>query len=250
LVSAFSSRTTNPLVRKLETVLSLSDDERTAILTLPFDEREVRARQDIVHEGDRPSRCFVILEGVTCAFKITGEAKRQILAFHIPGDVPDLQSLHLETLDLSIGTISACKVGFIQHAALRDLCERQARIAAALWRETLTYASIFREWMTNIGQREALSRAAHLLCEFVVRVRAMGLAEDHIREIPMTQQDLGDAMGISTVHANRVLQELRRLRLIELGSGNLRVLDWEQLKAVGDFDPGYLHLRRAGQAAA
>jgi CRP-like cAMP-binding protein len=104
--------------------------------------------------------------------------------------------------------------------------------------------------MTNIGQRDALSRAAHLMCEYVVRMRAMGLAEDHSCQIPMTQDDLGDAMGISTVHVNRVLQELRRLGLIKLGSGNLTVLDWERLKLVGDFEPGYLHLRRAAHAAA
>jgi CRP-like cAMP-binding protein len=104
--------------------------------------------------------------------------------------------------------------------------------------------------MTNIGQRDALSRAAHLMCEYVVRMRAMGLAEDHSCQIPMTQDDLGDAMGISTVHVNRVLQELRRLGLIKLGSGNLTVLDWERLKLVGDFEPGYLHLRRAEHAAA
>ncbi|MCK1547961.1 Crp/Fnr family transcriptional regulator [Bradyrhizobium sp. 177] len=250
MVSSFNSSTNNPIIRKLETVLSLSDEERAAILALPVEEREVRARQEIVREGDRPTRSFVILEGVACAFKLTGEAKRQILAFHIAGDMPDLQSLHLETLDISIGTISASRVGFIPHAALRHLCERNTRVAAALWRETLVYASVFREWMTNIGQREGLSRAAHLMCEYVVRMRAMGLAEDHSCQVPMTQDDLGDAMGISTVHVNRVLQELRRLGLIKLGSGNLTVLDWERLKAIGDFDSGYLHLRRAEAATA
>jgi CRP-like cAMP-binding protein len=248
LVSSFS--TNNAIIRKLQTILSLSDEERAAILALPVDQRELRAHQEIVCEGDRPTRSFVILEGVACASKLTGEAKRQILAFHITGDMPDLQSLHLETLDISIGAISACKVSFIQHADLRHLCGHHTRIAAALWRETLIYASIFREWMTNIGQREALSGAAHLMCEYVARMGAMGLAEDHSCQMPMTQQDLGDAMGISIVHVNRVLQELRRLGLIKFGSGNLTVLDWEQLKAVGDFDPGYLHLRRAEHAAA
>lgn len=250
MVSSFRSSTNNPIIRKLQTILSLSDDERAAILALPVEERELHAHEEIVCEGDRPTRSFVILEGVAYAYKLTGEAKRQILAFHITGDMPDLQSLHLETLDISIGTFSACKVGFIQHAALRHLCERHTRVAAALWRETLVYASVFREWMTNIGQRDALSRAAHLMCEYVVRMRAMGLVEDHSCQIPMTQDDLGDAMGISTVHVNRVLQELRRLGLIKLGSGNLTVLDWERLKVVGDFEPGYLHLRRAEHAAA
>lgn len=250
MLSSFSSSTTNPIIRKLQTVLSLSDEERSGILGLPVDQRDLAAQQDLVREGDRPTRSFVILEGVACAFKITGEAKRQIIAFHISGDMPDLQSLHLEMLDISIGTISRCRVGFIQHAALRELCERHPRVAAALWRETLVYASVFREWVTNIGQRDALSRAAHLICEFVVRMRAMGLAEDHSCQMPMTQQDLADAMGISIVHVNRVLQELRRLGLIKLGGGNLIVLNWERLKEAGDFDPSYLHLQRAEHAAA
>jgi CRP-like cAMP-binding protein len=244
VVSPLDFGGTHPLVRKLETVLSLSDDERRAILALPIDQRLIEAHQEIVREGDHPSRSFAVLEGVACAFKLTGEGKRQILAFHIAGDIPDLQSLHLETLDISVGTISACRLGFIQHADLRDLCERHTRIAAALWRETLVYASLFREWITNVGQREGLSRAAHLMCEFVVRMRVMGLARDYSCEIPMTQADLGDALGLSAVHVNRVLQELRRLGLIKLGSGNLTILDWEGLKEVGDFDPGYLHLRQ------
>lgn len=250
MVSPVDFSGTHPVIRKLEAVLPLSDEERKAILALPVDQRLIEAHQDIVREGDRPSRSFVILAGVACAFKLTGVAKRQILAFHIMGDMPDLQSLHLETLDISIGTISACRLGFIRHADLRDLCERHMRVAAALWRETLVDASIFREWITNVGQREGLSRAAHLICEFVVRMRVMGLTKDYSCEMPMTQTDLGDALGLSAVHVNRVLQELRRLGLIKLASGNLAVLDWEGLKEIGDFDAGYLHLPEAEHAAA
>jgi CRP-like cAMP-binding protein len=241
-VSAINARNTHPLIRKLETVFPLSDEERKAILALPIDQRVIEAHQDIVREGDRPSRSFVIADGVACAFKMTGEGKRQILAFHITGDMPDLQSLHLQTLDISIGTITACKVGFIQHEDLQRLCERQARVAAALWRETLIYAAMFREWITNIGRRQALGRAAHFMCEYIVRARAMGLVEDYSCELPITQEELSDAMGLSIVHVNRVLQELRKLGLINLESRHLTVLDWTRLQEVGDFDAGYLHL--------
>lgn len=246
----FSAADTNPIIRKLETSLPLSDWEREAILALPVQERQIGARQDIVREGDRPTRSFAILDGVACAFKITGEAKRQILAFHIVGDIPDMQSLHLQKLDMSIGTISPCKVGFIQHEALEELCSRHPRLTHALWRETLVAASIHREWVTNVGRREAYSRASHVLCEFIVRLRVMGLARDYSCEMPMTQEDLADSMGLSIVHVNRVLQELRRRELIELRQGILTVLDWQGLKETGDFDPAYLHLGRAEKAAA
>ncbi len=232
----------NPLVRKLESIFTLSDDERGAIANLPMQVIDLRPDQDIVREGDRPSRSCLLLDGFACTYKMTGEGKRQILAFYIPGDVPDLQSLHLRVLDNSLGTITPCKVGFIQHEALHDLCERYPRITSAFWRQTLIDASVFREWMTSIGQREAYNRIAHLLCEWVLRMRAVGLAQDHSCELPITQNELADGLGLSTVHVNRTLQELRRAGLIQLEGGTLTVLDWEELKNVGDFDPTYLHL--------
>src|SRR5215207_7825223 len=168
----------SPLIRKLESIFALSDDERQAILDLPLQVTHLRADQDIVREGDRPTRSCVLLEGFAAMFKVTAEGKRQITAFYIPGDIPVLQSLHLEVLDTSLGTLSPCKVGFIQHEALQDLCERNPRIASALWRETLIDASVFREWTVNVGRREAYSRIAHILCELTVRMKAVGLTRD------------------------------------------------------------------------
>jgi CRP-like cAMP-binding protein len=237
------------LIRKLESIFRLSDDERTALANLPMQVTDLRADQDVVREGDRPSRCCLLLEGFTCTYKVTGVGKRQIMAFHIPGDIPDLQSLHLKVLDNTLGTISPCKVGFIQHEVLRGLCERYPRITSAFWRETLVDASIFREWLMNVGRREAINRMAHLFCEMFVRMRAVGLAEDYSCDLPITQSELGDAMGLSTVHVNRTLQELRAANLISLERGRLTVLNWPELKRVGDFDPTYLHLER-DQAAA
>jgi CRP-like cAMP-binding protein len=140
-------------------------------------------------------------------------------------------------------------LGFIQHEPLRELCAAQPRIASAFWRDTLVEAAIFREWTTNVGRREAYARLAHVLCELVVRMRAVGLAEDHRCELPMTQAELADATGISTVHVNRTLQELRRDELITLTGGKLQVLDWPRLKEIGDFDPRYLHLKSTAAAA-
>jgi CRP-like cAMP-binding protein len=131
----------------------------------------------------------------------------------------------------------------IEHEAIQQLCTRSPRIAAALWRETLIDAAIFREWIASIGQRTAYSRIAHLLCEMFVRFRAAGLAKGYSVPFPITQGELGDAQGLSSVHVNRSLQALRLDRLITLGSGTLTILDWEGLRQAGDFDPTYLHLR-------
>jgi CRP-like cAMP-binding protein len=238
-----------PIVRKLESIFSLTAEERAALQTLPMQVTNIGAGQDIVREGDRPSRCCLVLEGFTCNFKLTTGGNRQIVNFHIGGDIPDLQSLHLRILDNSLGTISDCKVGFIQHEVLLELCKTHFRIGSALWRETLIDAAIFREWMLSIGRRDAHARIAHLLCELLVRLRAVGLAENHTCKLPITQAQIGDALGLSDVHVNRVLQSLRGDGLITLQRGVLSVLDWERLKEVGEFDATYLHLQSNAAAA-
>jgi CRP-like cAMP-binding protein len=245
LANPFESRT-HPLIRHLESITVLSDDDKHVLVNLPMQVLDLKADQDIVREGDRPTRCCVILEGFACTFKHTGRGKRQIMNFHIPGDIPDLQSLHLTFLDSSLGTITPCKAGFVQHEHLLHACEQHHRISTAFWRASLVDAAIFREWVMNIGQREAYARLAHLLCETMTRMKAVGLCEDDSCELPMTQTELGDAMGLSTVHINRTLQELRRDKLITLKGGKLRVLDWEGLTKAGDFNPNYLHLRDRG----
>ena len=249
-MNTFSNVDASPIIRKLESMLTLSDEERTAVLRLPMQVTNLRADQDIVRQGDRPSRCCAVLEGFCTTYAIVGDGKRQIMAFHIPGDVPDLQSLHLKVLDVSLGTITPCTVGFIQHEAVRDLCARYPRLAGAFWRETLIDAAIFREWMASIGRREAYARIAHLFCEMLVRLKSVGLAEGDTCDFPITQAEIGDALGLSFVHVNRTLQELRAAGLIKLTSNTLEVLDWEGLKQAGDFDPTYLHLEGEQQAAA
>jgi CRP-like cAMP-binding protein len=209
----------------------------------------IKADQDLVREGDSPSRSCLILSGFTATYKLTAGGKRQIVSFGIAGDLPDLQSLHLKVLDISIGTLTQCRMGFITHEDLRDICTRYPRIAAAFWRETLIEGAIFREWVMNVGQREAYNRMAHVLCELLVRLRAVGLVEDHSCNLPITQGEFADAMGITTVHVNRVLQQMRAEGLIELKGDRLNIPDWERLKEVGEFDPTYLHLE-SNQAAA
>jgi CRP-like cAMP-binding protein len=239
----------NPMIRRLESIFTLTDDEKHALQRLPMQVAVIKADQDIVREGDRPTRSCLLLSGFACTYKVSAQGKRQIVSFNLPGDIPDLQSLHLKVLDNSIATISPCQMGFITHEALHDICARFPRITAALWRHTLTDAAIFREWVLNVGRREAYTRMAHVLCELLVRLEVVGLVEDHACDLPITQGEFADAIGVTPVHVNRVLQQMRADGLIELKGDRLNIPDWEKLKEAGEFDPIYLHLE-TDQAAA
>ena len=237
--------TAHPLIRKLESIVDLSPEERDALGQLPMMVREFKADQDIVREQDRPSQCFTILQGFTFRYKVMEGGKRQIFAFHIPGDTPDMQSLHLSVMDHTIATLVPCKVGFIPHDVVRALIRAHPRIGDVFWRDTLIDAAVFREWMAGIGRRSAYARIAHLFCEMFVRLKVIGLTNGQSCELPFTQAELGDALGLSTVHVNRSLQEMRGDGLISSRTNStLTILDWEGLKKAGEFDPTYLHIQK------
>jgi CRP-like cAMP-binding protein len=231
-----------PLVRKLESIASLSAEERRAIEQLPVHGRTLGAHQDILREKDRPAQCCLIVDGWACRYKILEEGRRQILSFHIPGDMPDLQSLHLRVMDHSIATLTPCTVGIIPHEALRDFALRFPGVGSALWRDTLVDAAIFREWMTSNGRRTAFGRVAHLFCEMYLKLEAVGLADEHRCEVPVTQSEIADALGLTSVHVNRTLQAMRGQGLITWRGGTLVIEDWQALSTAGEFGPAYLHL--------
>src|SRR3954465_2808349 len=237
--------TSTPLIHKLESILVLSDDEKDVLRKLNGTIKTVGPRQDLVREGDRPSACCLILDGFAYRYKLTETGKRQIFSFHIPGDIPDLQSLHLDVMDHSLSSLSACKAMFIPHETIRDLARQGPRIGDAFWRATLIDGAVFRAWILGLGRREAYGRMAHLLCELYVRLKAVGLTNGDAYAFPLTQAEFGDALGLSTVHVNRTLQDLRGEGLITLRSGSVAVLDWDRLREAGEFDPTYLHLRKA-----
>jgi CRP-like cAMP-binding protein len=245
MTSAAAGPEHKALVKKLRSIAPLSDEETRHLLELPLHVRQLRPGTDIATEGDRPHVSCLVTEGFLCRFKFTAEGRRQIFSFHIPGDIPDLQSLALELMDHSVGALTPAKVAFIPHESLRQLMSACPRIAQVLWRDTLIDAAVFREWMLGIGRRTSVTRIAHLLCELFVRLRAVDLAGDDECDMPVTQAELGDALGLSTVHVNRSLQELRRRRLIRLNAGILTILDWPGLEELGEFDPTYLHLKGA-----
>lgn len=162
------------LIQKLETIASLTAEDRRMLLGLPLNVRQFDSHQDIVSEGERTKQCCLVIEGLVCRYKIVGNGERQILSLHIPGDIPDLHSLHIEEMDHSLGTLTSAKVGFIPHDAVRAITRSSYRIAEAFWREALIDAAIFREWMVGIGRRSAPSRIAHFLCEFITKMNAIG----------------------------------------------------------------------------
>ncbi|MHB2208010.1 Crp/Fnr family transcriptional regulator [Methylobacterium sp. CM6257] len=243
-MTGFRQTEAQVLVSKVESIalFTLSAAETAALRALPMHVATFDAYQDIVREGNYPSQSFAILEGIVAIYKSTRSGKRQVMAYHVPGDVPDLQSLHLKMLDNSISTVSPCRIGFIQHDALRTLFRAHPRLGEAFWRMTLIDAALYREWMLNIGRRDAYARMAHLFCELVTRLDVVGLAPERSCPLPMTQPELADALGITPVHVNRVLGDMREAGLITLRNRRLTVHDWEGLKAAAEFDPTYLHL--------
>ncbi|MER8447321.1 Crp/Fnr family transcriptional regulator [Mesorhizobium sp. M1066] len=234
----------SPLTAKFRRAFTLTSDERQALDAIRIRIVAIGANQDLVREGDQPSRCIMVLTGLASTSKIIGEGKRQVTAYHVPGDMPDLLSLHLDLLDSDVRTVSACSVGFIDHSAIRLLCERHPRLAANLWRTTLVDASIFREWVVNVGKRQALGRVAHLLCEIMLRMDDAGLAFDQSCAFAVTQADLGEATGLSAVHINRTLKALREKQLTSLVNGQLTIHDWEGLAILAEFRHDYLHSAR------
>jgi CRP-like cAMP-binding protein len=229
-----------PLVRKLRSISPLGDEDLDALLSLPLEEAAFKADKDIVRAGEELTRCFILLAGMTCTYKVPAQHERQIVAFQIPGDLPDVEGVHRQTLDFSARSIEPCRVAFIPHEAILDVCARYPRIAEALWRNTMIDAAIFREWMTSIGRRDGYTRIAHLICELVVKFRAVGLAAEKLVHFPITQTEIGDALGLSNVHVSRCMKELRQNGLACVKDSALEVLDWEGLQKAGDFDPSYL----------
>lgn len=233
----------HPLIRKLQTIFDLSAEEQQAIRDLRVVGCDLEADKDIVRERDEPARCCLVLEGLLCRYKMTEPGKRQILSFHISGDIPDLQSLHLTSMDHSLATMCPSKVAFIPHEVVNQLIAAHPRIGHAFWRDTLVDASIFREWELNLGQRSAYAKLAHIFCEMYVRMRAVGRTRGQSYTFPITQDELGAATGLSAVHVNRTMQQLRDKGLIRTAGRELVIEDWKGLQTAGEFNTRFLHLK-------
>jgi CRP-like cAMP-binding protein len=229
------------LIRKLERLADLQDEDRIEIAGLMLRLEEVPAGRHLIREGQRPDECCLLVSGFACRHKVTADGARQIVSFHLRGDLLDIQHLLLDRADHSVQTISAGVVAWVPKQQLVRLAWTRPAIGQALWRDSLIDASIFREWVLNVGRRDGRSRIAHMLCEFATRCEAAGLGDANCFELPMTQEQIGDATGLTSVHVNRMLKVLRDEGAIARSGRQVRITDWERLRAIADFDPDYLH---------
>lgn len=223
----------------------LTVEAREGLLSLPFQLRSVPAHRYLVREGDMPSGPTLLVKGLAYRHKVTVEGARQILSVHIPGDMVDLENTLLTVADHSIQALTECEVAQFNKTDLLELIDRHGELAHAMWVDTLIDGSIFREWIVNVGRRTARAGMAHLLCEFARRLEAAGLGSSEGYELPMTQEQLADALGLTPVHVNRVLKELDAAGLIERNRRHVRIPDWEKLRKEGGFNELYLHLDQA-----
>lgn len=232
----------NPLVRKLEGFTTLSDADRTLLERISAESRYVGPHTDLVREGDKPDGVLLVMEGIACRHKHRANGARQIMAYLVPGDLGDLDVALLKKMDHTITTLSPCRVVRIAPESVADILQHHPQVARALRMSTLVDEATLREWLVNVGCRQAIERIAHLFCELLVRLQAVGLATHNSYALPLTQLDLADTTGLSNVHVNRSLQELRRQGLIELKDGQLTILNLPRLRAVAEFKDNYLHL--------
>lgn len=223
----------------------LSEVERLAFSSLPFFIKTMSASNYIIREQDPTKNCCVLLSGFAFRSKVVGNGGRQILSVHIPGEVLDLQHAFLGIADHSIQMLTDGDVAFVAAEAVYQIAVAHPAIGRAMWLETLAEGSIFREWIANIGRRDARSRVAHLLCEIAVRLHSAGLMAGNRYELPMTQEQLGDATGLTPVHVNRTLQKLCSDRLITRDKRSITIDNWKALSDAADFNSGYLHLNDA-----
>jgi CRP-like cAMP-binding protein len=223
--------------------------DEQALLDLPHRTKKLERHGYIVREREQTTHSCVLLSGFAIRHKIVLGGARQIVAVHMKGDLVDLQNSFLSVADHSVQALTDCEVAFIPREAVKKLGFERPNVGMAMWHDTLVDGSVFREWIANVGRRDAQARLAHLLCEFSLRLKVAGLGEDTDYELPMTQEQLADCVGLTPVHINRTLKALEAQGLItRRTSRSISIGDWKKLADAGDFDSNYLHLRESEPA--
>jgi CRP-like cAMP-binding protein len=231
------------LIDRLRAIASLSAGDLNLLADMPTTVKSFSDGAYILRDGDKSSHCCLLLEGFLARHKIAGD-RSQILSFHVPGDIPDLQTLHLPLMDHDLTSVGRSTVAFISHDWFNRTLDQAPSLAHVFWREILIDAAVYREWIANIGARDAIARIAHLICEIEARLAAVGLVSGNSFNVPFTQRNLADACGLSNVHVNRTLQELRTRGLIVWEGRTVTILKRSDLEFVGDFQANYLHLKQ------
>lgn len=233
----------NAFINKLSAHTALPTEDVVSLETVCGNQKNVPARQDLIREGDKPGPIFVILEGWACRYKLLPEGTRQITAFLMPGDCCDLHASVLNFMEHSIATITPARVAMVPRPRMEDLMTTRPAITRAFWWAQLVDEDTLRAWIVSMGRRDSVQRVAHLMCELYFRARNVGLTSAGRFELPLTQAVLGDALGLTAVHVNRVLRKLRVAGVMELAAGSLIISDAAKLASVAGFDDNYLHRR-------
>lgn len=231
------------LLLKLQQRDHLSAEEKAVVKDLCNASRTFAPGEPLVREGDRPGHSSIVESGWAGRVKFVGEgAARTISALHLAGDFIDLHSFLLKPMDHAVIALTECRMSLVPHDRLRIATEKYPHLARLFWLDTLVDAAIHRSWIACLGRRSAAQRLAHLFCELLIRCQVVGRVEELSYDLPLTQTVLADTLGITTTHLNRSLQELRAKELIRFGSGRLRILNWDRLRELADFDPAYLNM--------
>jgi CRP-like cAMP-binding protein len=240
------ARVKNPLRLKLEQFADFSDRESRRLDALIAERTQVFApRQDILTEGEKVQHIHIVLSGLAARYKLLDEGERQIMAFLVPGDICDLEVFVLEEMDHGICAISETTCAVVPADTIKGLLTEMSCLTQALWWSTMTDSAVLRERIIDHGRRDAHERIAHLFYEMLIRYRIVDEAKDDAIPFPLTQEELADATGLTPVHVNRTLKQLRDDGMIELKGRVLKVVDPQGLRRVARFNPNYLHLRKA-----
>ena len=234
--------TANPLIRKLSHFAPLSLSDRQVLDELIFTHEAFAADTDIISEGMTPRAVFCILEGLAIRYRTLGDGGRQILTFLIPGDLCDMHVFLAKTMDHSIGTITPVRIASMPRERMMDVFTRRPRISAALWWSSMQEEAMLRERIVSLGRRDARGRIAYLLCELLWRHAAVGISTEKTFPLPLTQTELGDTLGLTPVHVNRILKEFRAYGLIAMEQRTITLLDMPGLRKMADFTEDYLQL--------
>ena len=234
---------TNRFIEKLREFVEFSNRDIGALEAVTSRPQAYGPRVDLIREGDQPGPVFVVLDGWAFRYKVLPNGSRQIMAFLMPGDACDLNIGMLAAMDHSIQTVTAAQVAKIDGRAMDELMTAHPAIARAMYVAQLVDEGTLRAWIVSLGRRSSAERAAHLLLELYVRGVRTGMASQDEIELPLSQVVLADALGMTPVHINRVLQDLRRSGAVELRRGVLRIRDPVALTRFSGFDDNYLHRR-------
>lgn len=229
-------------VDRLASLADLSPGDLELIAHMPSSICHLGPQHTILRKTDQPKHCCLLLQGYLC-WEDAESHQGQITSIHVPGDVPDLHTLHDPQIDGNLATLGPAVVAFVPQRFFRDICLASPGISRALLLMLLADHAMSRNWAVNLGSRDALARVAHLLCEITARLQNVGLARDFQIPSPFTQSDLAAACSISPVHANRTIMELRRANLLQWQAKTIRITDWPRLVRVAGFNPSYLRLR-------